>query len=341
MQRRGVTVLVGAVVVLVLAVGALYAAPVPYVVLDPGPTVDVLGERDGAPVIEIVGTETSQSQGQLRLTTVGVDADVSLLEAIGAWFSRDEAVVPRELIYPPGQSQEEVDQRNQEQFARSQSTAEVAALRHLGYPARVVVAAVLDGAPAAGRLVDGDVITAVDGVKVSSSAELQELVTERPAGTTLTVDYLRDDRAGSVELVTVTDERDGETPRIGVAVEHEMDVPFELNIDLDRIGGPSAGLMFALGIVDKLDPVDLTGGLVIAGTGSIDELGTVGAIGGIPQKLVAARAAGATAFLVPSANCAEAVRNAQPALTLVRVDTLAEALAQLAVVREGGRPATC
>jgi Lon-like protease len=340
MQRRGITVLIGALVVALLT-GGLMTAPVPYVVLDPGPTVDTLGEQNGAPVIEIIGIETSESAGELRLTTVGVNPDVSLPAMIRAWLSRDEAVVPRELIYPPDQSQEEVERRNQEQFARSQTEAEVAALRHLGYPVRVVVAGVLEGGPADGALAEGDVVTEVDGEAVSSARDLQQLVTARPAGTTLTISYLRDGEPGTVEITTVPDEQDGETPRVGVLIGHEMEVPFELTIELDRIGGPSAGLMFALGIVDKLDPEDLTGGHIIAGTGSIDDEGNVGAIGGIPQKLVAARQVGATAFLVPASNCNEAVRNAQPGLTLIRVETLAGALNELAALREGGTPTPC
>jgi Lon-like protease len=340
MQRRGFTVLIGAIVVALLT-GGLMMAPVPYVVLDPGPTVDTLGEQNGTPVIEIIGIETSQSQGELRLTTVGVNPDVSLPAMIRAWLSSEEAVVPRELIYPPGQTPEEVEQRNQEQFTRSQTEAEVAALRHLGYPVRVVVAGVVEGGPSDGALVEGDVVTAVDGEPVESAADLQRLVTGPPAGSTLTVAYLRDGELATVEITTVPDQQDGETPRVGVLIGHELDVPFELTIELDRIGGPSAGLMFALGIVDKLEPDDLTGGHIIAGTGSIDDEGIVGAIGGIPQKLVAASRVGATAFLVPANNCQEAVRNAQPGLTLIKVETLAGALEELAALRQGTATTPC
>jgi Lon-like protease len=340
MQRRGITVLVGAIIVAVLTTGVL-TAPVPYVVLDPGPTVDTLGESNGEPVIEISGIETSSSEGQLRLTTVGVNPDASLLEVIRGWLDREEAVVPRELIYPPGQTREEVEERNQEQFTRSQTNAEAAALRHLGYPTRVVVAVVLEDAPADGLLVEGDVITSVEGVEVEAVAELQAEITAHPPGTTLTIGYLRDGEPGAVEITTAPDAQDGETPRIGVAVDVEIDVPFELAIELDRIGGPSAGLMFALGIIDKLEPEDLTGGHIIAGTGSIDDEGNVSGVGGVPQKLVAAREVGATAFLVPAGNCDEAVRNAQPDLALIRVETLAGALDELAALRSGEEITRC
>jgi PDZ domain-containing protein len=341
MQRRGATVLVGAVTVLLLTLGVM-VAPVPYVVLGPGPTWDTLGESgDGGPVIEIDGeAEVDEPAGELHLTTVSVQPDVSLLDAIYAWFDDDDAVVPEELVYPPDQSREEVEQQNAEQFSRSQSNAELAALSYLGYPTRVVVTAVVDGAPAAGALAAGDVITSVNGREITEAAQLQDLVAAGPVGTTLTIDYLRDGEPGTARVTTGA-VGDGDTPRIGVEITHEISAPFELRIDLDRIGGPSAGLMFALGIIDKLDPEDLTGGAVIAGTGSIDAQGNVGPIGGVPQKLVAARNLGATAFLVPSPNCAEAVANAQPGLTLVRVDTLAEAVDGLAALRAGREPATC
>lgn len=340
MRRRGITVLVGAVIVVALSTGVM-VAPVPYVVLRPGPTWDTLGQTtDGQEVIQINGEEVTESAGQLHLTTVSVDPDISLLDAIEAWFDRAEAVVPEELIYPPDQTRQEVEERNAEQFTRSQSTAETAALRQLGFPSLVEVVAVADGTPADGQLRAGDVIETVDGVAVTDVATLQRLVTAGPAGTTLTIGYRRLDRPGTVEVATATMAGD-DTPRLGVQVSYRVEAPFELTIGLDRIGGPSAGLMFALGIIDKLDPEDLTGGRVIAGTGSIDEQGNVGEIGGIAQKLVAAREIGASAFLVPAANCPEAVGNAPPGIILLKVDTLEQALVGLAALRADREPVVC
>jgi PDZ domain-containing protein len=337
-QRRGLTVLVGAIVVALLAVGVVQA-PVPYVVLDAGPTVDTLGEDGGEPVIDITGTDTYPSEGQLRLVTVGVQPEPDLITAIRAWLDTEEAVVPRELIYPPGQTEEQVEQEGADAFEQSQTTAETAALRELGYPVLVTVVSVVDGGPADGVLADGDVITAVDGAEVTSPQSLRDLITAHPAGTGLTVGYTRD---GATRTATITTEPDENgAPRIGVEIGPEQPHPFELEIDLDEVGGPSAGLMFALGIIDKLGAEDLTGGHVIAGTGAIDADGNVGGIGGIPQKLVGAREAGATVFLVPAPNCPEAVANAQPGITLVRVATLAGALEELSAVRAGRQPATC
>lgn len=339
MRRRGLTVLIGAVIVAVLAGGVL-AAPVPYVVLDAGPTVDTLGERDGTEVIEIAGTGASSSAGELRLTTVGVDPETNLLGAIVSWFDGEEAVVPREQIYPPGQSPEEVQQRNRQQFTRSQDSAEVAALRHLGYPAQVLVAEVLPGSPTDGVLQAGDVITSVDGTSVEAVTELQQLITADPPGTSVTIEYVRDGDSDTVEITTRAAPDDPDTPRIGVAIDYQIDVPFEITIDLERIGGPSAGLMFALGIIDKLEPEDLTGGHVVAGTGSINGDGQVGPIGGIPQKLVAADQVGASTFLVPARNCQEAVANAPDGMVLVRVEDLDDALAGLAALRSDREPPT-
>ena len=334
--------LIGAVMVMVLTLGVM-VAPVPYVVLQPGPTWDTLGEgSNGGPLIDVEGdVEVSEAAGELHLTTVSVQPDVSLVDALYAWFSDDDAVVPRELVYPPEQSEEEIEQRNAEQFTTSQTNAEVAALTYLGYRSVVEIARVVEGAPADGVLQPGDVITAVDGTEVTKASELQQQITARPVGSTLRFEYLRNGQPGTAEITTAAVGDGDDTPRIGVEVTQSIDAPFELHIELDRIGGPSAGLMFALGIIDKLEPEDLTGGMIIAGTGTIDAAGNVGPIGGIPQKLVAARELGAEAFLVPTANCAEARANAQPDLTLVKVDTLTDALDGLADLREGRNPETC
>ncbi|TWG13078.1 PDZ domain-containing protein [Micromonospora palomenae] len=337
MRRRGVTVLLGALLTTLLSIGVL-GAPIPYVVLGPGPTVNTLGTSDGKEVIQVTGRSTSNSAGQLRMTTVGVQPTVKLRAAIAGWLSADEAVVPRELVYPPNESQEEVEKRNAEDFQNSQTSAETAALVELGYPVQVVAKEVASDGPSAGVLKAGDVITTVDGVKVTTATKLVELVRAKPAGTALRIGYTRDGVAGTA---TVTSREQDGRPRVGLVPEQRQPHPFTLKIDLANIGGPSAGLMFALGIVDKLEPADLTGGKIIAGTGTIDDEGRVGPIGGIAQKLVGAKKAGAKVFLVPADNCAEAVRNPQPDLPLIRVGSLDEALTALETLRSGGQPIRC
>ncbi|MBO4141181.1 PDZ domain-containing protein [Micromonospora tulbaghiae] len=337
MRRRGVTVLLGALLTALLSVGVL-SVPLPYVVLGPGPTVNTLGSEDGKEVIQVTGRATSTSVGQLRLTTVGVQPTVRLRSALAGWFSSDEAVVPRELVYPPGESQEEVEKRNAEDFQNSQTSAETAALRELGYPIKVLVKAVTPGGPSVDALRPDDVVTSVDGAPVTSAAKLTELIRAKPAGTALKIGYTR---GGTPGTATVTSREQDGRPRIGVEIDQQQSHPFTLKIDLGDIGGPSAGLMFSLGIIDKLEPADLTGGKIIAGTGTIDDEGRVGPIGGIAQKLVGAKDAGAKAFLVPADNCAEAVRNPQPGLPLLKVATLGEALKALETLRAGGQPTRC
>jgi PDZ domain-containing protein len=339
MRRRGVTVILGALITALLAVGVM-AFPLPYVVLKPGPTVNTLGSDNGKEVIHITKAETSTSSGQLRLTTVGVQPSVELVWAIRGWFSDEQAVVPRELIYPPDQSEQQVEQQNAKEFKSSQFSAVTVALRELGYPVQTFVTAVTPNGPASGELQKDDIITTVDGVEVTGPAKLTQLVQAKPAGTALTIGYTRAGKAATVKIVTKSDGNTA-TPRIGVAIDDKQPRPFQVNIDLDEIGGPSAGLMFTLGIIDKLRPADLTGGKIIAGTGTIDDEGNVGPIGGIPQKLVGAKDAGAQLFLVPADNCAEAMRNAVSGLPMAEVATVDDALTALQTFTSGGTPKPC
>ena len=314
-------------------------APVRYVILGPGPTFDTLGQYAGKQVIQITGTKTSTSAGQLRMVTVNVTDDIDLLSAIKAWFDPQEKVVPRELIYPPDETSEQVEQENKEAFEESQSSAETAALRELGYPVKVTVKEVAADGASAGKLTVGDVITAVDGQPVTSTEKLQELVRAKPVGTELPVTRQRGDATETVRITTKAG--DGGTPRIGVSAENKQPHPFEITYHLENVGGPSAGLMFALGTIDALNTDDLTGGKVIAGTGTIDDEGEVGIIGGIAQKLVGARDDKAEFFLTPAGNCDEAKANAVDGLTLVKVATLDGALDALEEIRAGRPTPTC
>ncbi|WP_229071425.1 PDZ domain-containing protein [Actinoplanes sp. DH11] len=339
MRRRGVTVILGALITALLAAGVM-VAPLPYVVLKPGPTVNTLGSEQGTEVIQVKKGDTSTSTGELRLTTVNVQSHVELVWAIQGWLSGSDAVVPRELIYPPDQSEKQVQEQNAQEWKQSQTSAETVALRELGYPVLTYVLKVTDGGAADGKLQAGDRITSVDGTTIERPSQVTDLVRAKPAGTTMAVGYLRGDKAGSTEITTKATDGD-DTPRLGIEIETKQPNPFDIEIDLDKIGGPSAGLMFSLGIIDKLKPEDLTGGKVIAGTGTIDDDGNVGPIGGIPQKLVGAEKAGADLFLVPKDNCAEALRSAVPGLPMAEVATVDDALAALTSFTAGGTPKPC
>ncbi|MEV6298302.1 PDZ domain-containing protein [Actinoplanes sp. NPDC051861] len=339
MRRRGVTVILGALITALLAAGVM-VAPLPYVVLKPGPTVNTLGSDNGTEVIQVKKGETSTSTGQLRLTTVNVQSQVELVWAIRGWLSGDDAVVPRELIYPPDQSEQQVQEQNAQEWKQSQTSAETVALRELGHPVIPFVRKITTGGPADGVLRVDDVITAVDGTKIERPGQVAELIRAKPVGTALTVSYERGGKPGTAQVTSKTDGKD-DTPRIGIEIGTKQDDPFDIHIDLEKIGGPSAGLMFTLGIIDKLKPEDLTGGKIIAGTGTIDDDGNVGPIGGIPQKLVGAKDAGAELFLVPKDNCAEALRNAVPGLTMAEVATVDDALAALTAYTSGATPKPC
>ena len=341
MRRRGATVLLGAAL-LFLLVWQANSLQVPYVQVGPGPTVDTLGVSDNKPVITVKGVPATKSAGQLRLVTVGITKDLTLFDALRGWLQDDYAVVPSEFYYPPGKTDAEVDQEHTEEFKESQTSAETAALRSLGYPVQVTVTEVAAGTPAAAGLTAGDIITSVDGAPVSSLSTLNRLIRDKGVGAPRRLGITR---AGAALTVTFTPGKaiDGAANKVleGATLESRQPHPFEITIDLDRIGGPSAGMMFALGIIDTVDPVDLTGGLIIVGTGEIDEDGNVGRIGGIPHKLVAARQAGAKVFFTPADNCAEALQHAQPGLPLVKVSTLDDALNALRALREHRQPTLC
>jgi Lon-like protease len=339
MRRRGVTVILGALLTALLAVGVM-AAPLPYVVLKPGPTVNTLGSSDGTEVIQVTDGKTTRSAGQLRLTTVNVQSQVELVWAISSWFSKKDAVVPRALIYPPGQTEKQVEQQNAQEWTESQSSAVTVALTKLGYPVQTYVKAVTAGGAAVGKLQPGDVLTTVDDARVTSPTTLTDAVRAKPAGTTFTVGFNRGSQAMTAKITTKTIGTD-KTPRLGIEIDTKQNAPYKVTIDLDKIGGPSAGLMFTLGIMDKLEPEDLTGGKIIAGTGTIDDDGNVGPIGGIPQKLVGAKRAGAQIFLVPKDNCAEALKNAVAGLPMAEVATVDDALTALKTFTSGGTPKPC
>jgi PDZ domain-containing protein len=341
-SRRTLTLLLSGLLAALLT-GAASAAPVPYVAYTPGPTFDTLGDVDGTPVISVEGRETFPTEGRLDLTTISVRPRLTLGEALRDWFDRDRAVVPRELLYPPGETDEQVQRENEERRLASESSATSAALRQLGVPftTTVEVQRVEPGLPADGRLQAGDVVTSVEGSPVQTSAQLRELVSGLDPGSAVRLGYVRDG-APAQTVVTTAAPRSGDARSvIGVVLAEKPDYPFEITISLEDVGGPSAGLMFALGIIEKLQAESLTGGRYIAGTGEISVDGTVGPIGGIPQKLVAARDKGAEVFLVPDANCEEALGQAPDGLQLVRVSSLQGALDALRTVRDGGTPPSC
>ena len=339
LSRRSTTLIVTfGLAILLVSLAALL--PVPYVALSPGPTADTLGSEDGTQLIVIEGRETYPTSGQLLLTTVRVSGGpesrgMSLLNAVRGFVDPEVAVVPIDRVYPPGETVEQVEQRTAEEMELSQQDATAAALRELDVPVatEVAVGSIVEDAPAQGELEAGDVIVSVDGTPAVSPDAVRDAVRSKQPGDTVTFVVRREGTELEVPVVTGTSPDEAGVAAVGIAPVVAYSFPFTVEIQIEDVGGPSAGLMFALGIYDKLTPDALTGGELIAGTGEIDADGEIGPIGGIQQKLVAARDEGATVFLTPADNCAEAVGAVPDGLRLVRVETLDDAVQALEGIR--------
>ncbi|MEV0373876.1 PDZ domain-containing protein [Streptomyces sp. NPDC050636] len=355
MPRRTATLLASTLMLIaLLCAGVLF--PVPYAEMSPGPTVNTLGDHDGDPVLQISGRKTypanGQPSGHLNMTTVrvtGPDYTMNLFEAVYGWLDHDSAVVPHKTLYPEGQTAEQADQENAEEFSQSQESAKVAALKQLRIPVatQTVVGSVVKDKPADGRLHAGDVIKAVDGTPVKANTDVAKLVTRHKPGEKVVFTVIPAKEAAAEEKkgkrpatgakqITITTEKASDGRAIvGIQAEVDHTLPFTIDVKLADVGGPSAGLMFALGIIDKLTPGDLTGGRFVAGTGTIDDKGKVGPIGGISMKTVGARSNGAEFFLTPKANCATAAKDTPKGLRLVKVDTIGDAMNALQKIRKG------
>src|ERR1700710_666494 len=309
----------------IVVFGVLLAVvTVPFVSLGPGPTFDTLGEVDGKQVVQVEGTQTHPTSGHLNMTTVSQRDDLTLGEALSLWVSGQEQLVPRDLIYPPGKSRDEVDKANNADFKNSEDSAEYAALGYLKYPEAVTAASVSDTGPSVGKLKPGDAIDLVNRTPVANVEQFTALLKNTKPGQVVTIDYRRKNEPPGVVDITLGTNKDRDYGFLGVGVLDAPWAPFSVNFNLANIGGPSAGLMFSLAVVDKLTTGDLAGSTFVAGTGTISSEGKVGPIGGITHKMAAARAAGATVFLVPAKNCYEAVSDIPSGLKLMKVETLSQ-----------------
>ncbi len=321
---------------LIVLVSVALLLPVPYVTLKPGPAYDTLGDFGDQPMFTFgSGVKTYPTTGDLDFTTVSVtraDSRISLTDAMQAYFDSDVAVVPRALVYPDGSTAANSRAAAAAQLDGSKDSSRVAALRAAGYtvPGLPEVADVAPDGAAADVLKKGDLIRAVDGTAVDSSSAAVEAVGSRAPGESVSLAITRGSTERTVDVITKADQSDPSTPRIGITLGTTYDFPITVDNNVGReIGGPSAGSMFALAIYDRLTPGSLTGGRKIAGTGEISAEGVIGPIGGIQQKMAGAAAAGATLFLVPDPNCAEAIEGDTKGLQLVRVETLDGAIDSL------------
>jgi len=334
--RRRVWFVLGAVVAF-LTLGTLAAAfvQVPYFLLAPGSV------RSTEGLVTVEGAPSYEANGQIDFTTVSVKK-ATALQALVGWLDPTVSVVDEDTILG-GQSQDENRERNLQEMADSKEIATAVALKALGYEVNeqgsgALIVNVAADVPAASTLQRGDVVVAADGQPVLLSSDLVDAVATLRPGDIIMLGVQRSpEHTEDVAIELVARPDDPERAMLGVSLETfrlRYEFPFDVQIDSGAVGGPSAGLAFTLGVIDVLTPDSLTGGLRVATTGTMDSSGAVGRVGGVQQKTVAVRRAGATLFLVPSHEYDEALKYAGD-MQVESVDTLDDALRVLSSVGGG------
>lgn len=324
---------VPAFVALVVLVGAIQIS-LPYYALAPG------SARQVNDLIRVPDDRSYPPEGRVLLSTVSL-RQVNALEAILGWLDPDTDVLPEDQVLGTT-PRNEFTQQNLQLMDDSKQVAVVVALRRLGYPVPehgkgALIVQVEPESPAEGRLVQGEVVTGVDGRPASLSQDVVTGIRSHRPGESVRLDVQDLDGGSRVEEITLGRRRDNAEGFLGVLLrtkEQRFDYPFDVSIDSGTIGGPSAGLAFTLGVLDSLSMGELTGGRKVAVTGTIEIDGSVGDVGGVVQKTAAVRAAGADVFLVPPGEYAEARAHSGRRLEIVKVATLNDAITALA--RLGG-----
>ncbi len=330
--RRQRKRLVGGIVALALFVGGfvvLALVPAPYVIERPGPVVNVLGTVESKKVISIEGAASYPTQGALDLLTVNVygnrESAPSWGELLLAWLDPEQSIVPMNEVFPIEITTKESEAESQAMMEQSQQDAIYVALTKLGYkvPRHVYVNQVMKNMPASGKLIAGDYIQSLNGHVPTDNNDLRRLIKlygDQPENIVVL-------RQGKLVKVSIQPKKNSEgNLLLGIYVGDKYDFPINVKLQLSDIGGPSGGMMFALGIYDTLTPGALTGGSNIAGTGTIDSAGAIGPIGGIRHKLFGAKHAGAKYFLAPADNCGEVVGHIPDGIKLFKVSTFNQAL---------------
>ena len=329
-RRQRALVVVAAVLGGLLVLSGIVASLVriPYDAVAPGTT------RAVGDVITVRGHETFPPEGEIMYATVSVRERVSLLQALIGWFDPAVELIPERNIrgnIPPDQYR----QLNVEAMSDSKTTAQVLALGRIGYTNLGVgakIESVADGTPAAGVLRAEDVIVEIDGNAVLTSEDAVRAIRAHQPGETVVM-QVRRDGAAPVELSTELAQAEDGRALLGVRLSTKVELPFEITIDSGQIIGPSAGLSYALQLLDLLTAGELTGGLKVAATGELGPSGAVGPVGGVAQKVVAVKRAGADLFLVPKQNEAEARQKAGDGLRIIPVSSFDEALTALGSVQ--------
>lgn len=334
MSRNAIAVVSSALFVAFAAL--LIFVPVPYVTWRPGQTIDVLSSNDQGPLVEVVGYSDTSTAGQLLMTTVStsrVDSTVSLPEAMLVHFADDSDAMPRDVIYPSGRTAEQVRDEGVAMMDRSREFAAVAALRAAGEAVTEVpaVTAVSTTGPSNGYLLPGDLIRSIDDRPVADRDAVAAAIRDRSIGDRVVFRIIRDGNEETITVLTVAGSDAQPVVGINVGVGYLYSPQVVYRFDSSVIG-PSAGLILALAVYDKVADADLVGDSTIAGTGTIDSAGKIGSIGGIREKIKGAERDGASVFLIPEANC-EAIGELETELRIVPVPTLTEAISALQLLQ--------
>ena len=347
MTKQTWTAAVAALLFVTLA-AVIAMVPVPFVSWSPGSTYDLLGtvEVEGSEVaaIQIDGAETHPVAGEVRMATVSVtrpDSALTLPEALLSYWMPAREVLPRDAVYRPGAKADELQDDSVRLMDDSQTSAVVAALRVAGIEVEELpmVSWVSIAGPAHDQLMPGDLIVAVDNQPVERRSDVQRAIAEHRIGDAVKFDLVRDRVRLSRTVTTRASSTEPSTPAVGIGLDtgfrYEPRVTFPLE---PAIGGPSAGLPFAIAIYSMLTSDDVLDGRVVAGTGTLAAGGQVGQIGAVQEKIAAAVQDGATVFLLPSANCEDA-KVSHEGLRLVPVDNLGDALAALEALKDPAQEA--
>ena len=354
-RRLRRAVVAGSFILVVALIAAVFLVPVNAVIEAPGPTWNVLdnGSSSDQDVLKVSGTETYPTEGALRMTTVSVSGcpghPVTTADLIAAWFSADKRIVDRDEVCPQDQSAEQVEETGKAQMTASQDSAVIAALVETGKAGamHLTVTEVTEQQTST-EIQAGDVLETItpqggQTTTLASFSQLRELMTTIPEGTRVTLGVRRGDQKASAALTTIAPQEGTTGSLLGLSLKISVDSPVEATFGLSDVGGPSAGMMFALGVVDEITPGSLTGGKDISGTGTIDMTGQVGPIGGIQQKMAGARESGSTFFLAPASNCNEVKGHEPKDMQVFAVNTLHEAVAATEAIASGNTSglATC
>jgi len=314
---------------------ATLLAPIPFVFFKPGVPDNVAGK-----IISIKDAKTYPINGKLFITSILVtnpDSPVFGAETLVNWAIGPHVVLPKESVYPPIKPAQKIERDSRNEMESSKVTATAAALRYLGYDFDEVyyVSDIRDYSDAVKKLKIGDVITEIDGKEINQIEEIRTSYAKKSIGDSLLITVERKDKNGKVTPVTTQvilvenlDIEEKERPAIGILVGTSARFPIDVDFNLPGVGGPSAGLIFAVGIVEKLTEEDLVRGRKIAGTGTITASGKVGGIGGIEEKMVGASRIGATIFIAPRENCPD-IEHVPKGLKVIPVSTLSEAIEAL------------